>query len=74
MHVRRNASSCTSPATWRPASRAGDPNNGGRLSVEPFECTWEMPDAGEHKPGYIGGGITLCKLKIGISNNIARDA
>lgn len=47
---------------------------GGRLSVAPFQCSWEMPDAGEHKPGIRAGGITLCQLKIAIDNNVAKDA
>lgn len=37
------------------------------LSVEPFQCTWEMGDV-------VGSYTTLCNLKIGIHNNIARKA
>lgn len=58
-----------------------DPNDynfksrGGRLSIEPFQCTWELPEAGDqHTPGIRSGGLTLCKLTIGISDNRARDA
>lgn len=47
---------------------------GGQLSVAPFQCSWEMPDAGEHKAGIRAGGITLCKLTIAIDNNVAKDA
>lgn len=47
---------------------------GGRISIEPFQCTWEMPEAGKHNPGLISGGMTLCKWTAGISNNVARDA
>lgn len=47
---------------------------GGKLSVAPFQCSWEMPDAGEHKVGIRAGGITLCKLTIAIDNNVAKDA
>ena len=46
---------------------------GGLLSIEPFECTWELTDD-KHTPGLIGGGINLCKLRLGITNNVARDA
>ena len=53
--------------------KAGDPKLGGRLSIEPFQCTWELPDAGEHKAGLKSGGLTLCKWKAGIENNVARD-
>jgi hypothetical protein len=45
-----------------------------RLSVEPFQCSWEMPGAGEHKPGIRAGGLTLCQLKLAIDNNVAKDA
>lgn len=48
--------------------------NHGKLSVEPFECTWELPDAGQHVPGLVSAGTSLCRWKVGISNNIARDA
>lgn len=50
------------------------PFNGGDLSVEPFQCGWEMPDAGEHKTGIRAGGITLCKLTLAIDHNVAKDA
>ncbi len=49
-------------------------HTGGDLSVEAFQCSWEMPDAGEHKTGIRAGGITLCNLKIAIDHNIAKDA
>lgn len=45
----------------------------GRLSIEPFECTWEMGDD-EHVVGALHTGITLCRLRIGITNNRAMDA
>ena len=50
------------------------PNGQGKLSIEPFECTWEMPEAGEHTAGLVTAGTTLCRWKAGISNNIAKDA
>jgi hypothetical protein len=50
------------------------PDLQGRLSIEPFACTWEMPDAGKHVPGLISGGMTLCRWRVGIENNVARDA
>jgi len=48
--------------------------NEGRLSVEPFECTWELPDAGVHVPGIQSAGTSLCRWRVGIDKNIARDA
>lgn len=50
------------------------PNAQGRLSVEPFECTWEAPGAGKHVPGLIGGGVSLCRWRAAIDNNVAKDA
>jgi hypothetical protein len=50
------------------------PTNGGRLDVEPFECGWEMPDAGEHKTGIRAGGITLCRMRMAIDGSVAKDA
>lgn len=47
---------------------------GGALSIETFECTWEIADAGEHKPGLVAGGMTLCRWRAAIDNNIAKDA
>jgi hypothetical protein len=38
-----------------------------RLSVEPFECTWEMGDVQ-------GAYTTLCRTRIGVYNNRAKDA
>lgn len=54
--------------------KAGDPKKGGRLSVEAFQCTWELPGTGAHTPGILGGGMSLCKWKAAIENNVARDA
>lgn len=50
------------------------PTNGGRLSVEPFQCTWEMPEANAHTPGLRSHGLTLCNLKLVIDENVAKDA
>lgn len=50
------------------------PGGQGAISIEPFECTWEMPDAGKHVPGIISGGSTLCRWRVGIDKNVARDA
>ena len=46
---------------------------GGILSIEPFECTWEI-DNEEHKVGIRSGGLTLCRLKLAIDANIAMEA
>jgi hypothetical protein len=47
--------------------------NDGALSIEPFECTWELGDE-QHTPGIRAGGIGLCRLTLGVDNNIARTA
>lgn len=44
---------------------AGAPQDGGRISIEAFQCTWEQED-------HNGSG--LCKTKLAVENNIARDA
>lgn len=40
----------------------------GSLSVEPFECTWEMS---AHRAEF---GTSLCRWKVAIDNNVAKDA
>jgi hypothetical protein len=60
------------PYTFVDGSRM--PTNGGRLDVETFECGWEMPEAGEHKVGLRAGGITLCRMRMAIDHNVAKDA
>lgn len=47
--------------------------NAGALSIEPFECAWEVGDD-PHTPGIRAGGLTLCRLKLGIDHNVAREA
>ncbi len=60
---------------------AGDPELGGLLSVAPFECTWEL---NTEKAVDVNGNPTgahdvllrsdnLCRWKVAIDNNIARD-
>lgn len=44
----------------------------GRLSVEPFECAWEIGDD-KHVPGALHTGASLCRLKLVIENNRARE-
>jgi len=56
-----------------PAEREGAIASG-RIDVSAFECPWELPDAGEHEPGLVTGGMTLCRWKVGIEHNVARDA
>jgi hypothetical protein len=46
---------------------------GGRLSVEPFQCTHELPEHVKHVQ-RAQGGLTLCLLRIAIDNNVAKDA
>lgn len=60
------------PYTFVDGSRM--PTNGGLLNVETFECGWEMPEAGEHKVGLRTGGITLCRMRMAIDHNEAKDA
>ena len=45
----------------------------GALSIEPFECTWELGDD-VHVRGIVQSGTSLCRLRIGIENNRAKDA
>ena len=51
------------------------PDLQGDLSVAPFMCTWERADAGTHVPGMvIGGGMSLCRWRVAIDHNVAKDA
>lgn len=45
---------------------------GGLLSVEAFECTWELGNEA-HTPGIRAGGLTLCRQRMVIDHNVARD-
>jgi len=60
------------PYTFVDGSRM--PTNGGRLDVETFECGWEMPEAVEHKVGITQHGMTLCRMRMAIDHNVAKDA
>ncbi len=42
------------------------------LSIEPFQCTWELDPSKEGRRMEFGFG--LCNLRIGIDRNVARDA
>ena len=53
------------PEVWHPAAL-------GRLSIEAFECTWEIEDA-PHVPGALHLGASLCRQRLVIEGNIARD-
>lgn len=48
--------------------------NAGTLSVEAFECAWEHKGADKHTPGIRAGGLTLCRLRLVIDQNVAREA
>lgn len=54
------------------------PKIGGRISIEKFECPFEAPGAGAHNPraGAIGiiTGTKMCGWKVGVDNNVAKDA
>lgn len=45
----------------------------GLLSIEPFECTWELGED-RHVAGGLHSGASLCRLKLVIDNNRAREA
>lgn len=47
----------------------------GRLSVEQFECTWEIGDVKHVSSGIRGvhTGASLCRLRLVIDNNVARE-
>jgi hypothetical protein len=45
----------------------------GRISIEPFQCTWEAGRAA-HVQGQVHTGATLCKKRLVIEDNRARDA
>ncbi len=45
----------------------------GRLSVEAFECPWELGDD-RHVRGAVQSGTSLCRQRLVIDNNRARDA
>lgn len=57
---------------------AAAPQIGGRISVEPFTCPFEAPDAGAHNPraGSVGiiTGTKMCNWRVAIDNNVAKDA
>ena len=42
----------------------------GVISIEPFQCTWEK----DGKAAVTGHGENLCRWRVGIDKNIARDA
>lgn len=45
----------------------------GVISIEPFECTWEIGND-PHNAAGLHTGATLCRLKLGITRNVAQDA
>lgn len=44
----------------------------GRISIETFECPWEISDA-PHVAGGLHTGANLCRLRLAIDNNRARE-
>jgi hypothetical protein len=44
----------------------------GRLSVETFQCAWEIGDD-RHVPGAVHTGASLCRLRLVIEDNRARE-
>lgn len=45
----------------------------GRLSIEAFECTWEIGE-GQHVKGGVHTGVSLCRQRLAIEDNTAKDA
>lgn len=60
------------PYTFVDGSRL--PYNGGDLSVEPFECSFELNSNERHVIGQRGGGGNLCRMRLAIEHSIAKDA
>lgn len=58
---------------WARVRELGIESPMGRLSVETFECPWEIGDA-QHVQGGLHTGVNLCRLRIAIDNNRAKDA
>jgi len=46
------------------------PKGQGLVSVEPFQCTWEV-DGAKRRVGF---GLGLCRWKVAIDKNVAKDA
>lgn len=44
----------------------------GRLSIEAFECPWEMGDD-QHVQGGVHTGVSLCRMRLVIDDNVARE-
>lgn len=59
------AACMTTPTTIPPKAEL---QRFGKLSVQTFECTWEM---GKDRSEF---GTTLCRWKVAIDNNVAKDA
>jgi hypothetical protein len=53
------------PQVWQQAAQ-------GRLSIEAFSCPWEVGDA-PHVAGALHTGVSLCRQRLVIDNNLARD-
>lgn len=45
----------------------------GRISIAPFECSWEIGE-GQHVAEALHTGVSLCRLRLAIDNNRARKA
>ena len=63
---------------WSDIAATGDPvlaetGRMGRLSIEPFECAWEI-GGDQHVAGGVHTGVSLCRLQLAIDNSRARDA
>lgn len=53
---------------------AGQPIVRGTLSVEPFQCTWELDTTRDVKATVQSHGDNICRWRVGIDKNVARDA
>lgn len=45
----------------------------GKISIETFECPWEIGDD-KHVTGALHTGVSLCRMRLVIDNNRAREA
>ena len=53
---------------WDP--EAGHPQDGGQISIEPFQCTWENGERNGERQDF---GLGLCGWRVAVDKNIARD-
>lgn len=68
------------PVEWSPhvPEKVGLLVNAGTISIAPFECAWEMPGKVHEKASgnrsVIMKSDNLCRLKLAVDKNVAKDA